>query len=138
MKRADIRYLAGLFDGEGSISVLHHNTKGGKKYLIVSLQLSMTDKESVKLFSSRFGGWFGVLNRKTKRHIEVFKWCVSGVEAATPALKALLPHLRVKNKQAALALEFLRTVHSNRRVSDKEWKRRQEIREEIIRLNATT
>jgi hypothetical protein len=101
--RTDAPYLAGLFDGEGFIS-LARNGRG----LTLFMGVEMTDREGVAAFARFFDGKVTTLTRRTdtsKRR--VYRWVVTGQNVAGP-LRRLLPHLRVKQDQARVALAYLK------------------------------
>lgn len=129
----DIRYFAGLFDGEGSVSILA--CKSGKKhYPKLVLQLTMINEILIRLIHATFGGYVYTIKRQTTAHNTPYKWMAES-KVAGSVLTQLLPHLILKKRQAELALEFLSTATKSRRISPEVWSRRWEIRNEIVRLN---
>lgn len=93
-----IRYLAGYFDGEGSIIF--------SKQLRLELCVSSCNPRGVSLLFKAFGGKVTEVEQVSKgvlgRHY--FRWRIYGQGART-ALRRLYPHLREKQKQAQIALD---------------------------------
>jgi hypothetical protein len=101
----ELAYMAGLIDGEGHIGVKRvvrpHDT--GIQYT-ARISLRMTDESVIRDFANLFGrsvraeGVYGPLSKRSLFNVEV-----SG-KPAVPVLTALLPHLRVKDRQARACL----------------------------------
>lgn len=86
----ELAYLAGLFDGEGSVGFY-----GNGKYVAFTVEIKMTELEVIQLFAERFGG--KVWERKPDRegYKTQYRWRMRG-ERARNAYFALEPYLRVK------------------------------------------
>jgi hypothetical protein len=96
-------YLAGLFDGEGCINI----TVSGKiRQVKLRLYLVNTDYEFLQEVRAEYGGC--LMRRPQKKKLKWKPFCVIEWTHADAAklLDILLPYLRLKRKQAALALEF--------------------------------
>ena len=97
-----IEYLAGFFDGEGSVGVY---TSGTPSWFL-KVQVNQTDTALSRLllghFRERWGG--SITEVRTKRQ-PALQYQVGGKKAAA-ALVELLPHLVLKAPQAALAIEY--------------------------------
>jgi hypothetical protein len=104
----DIIYMAGLFDGEGCISIGKRSTKNGN-FLNLRLSLAMTVGEPIDLFFSRFGGSKSLRKSRGSFYAPVYFWEISALKAQV-ALETLLPYLRVKQKEALIALEFRKVL----------------------------
>ena len=134
------QYLAGLFDGEGSIGIMVRRgsaTRGeGSKIRPVhylSCILSMTHEAAVRLFQTRFGGDFrGPQHRPSRQPI--FTWRVCG-DHAVAMLQTLRPYLIVKIAQCDVGLEFVRTKVRTKPLPDSEIEKREFYRQKIIQLN---
>jgi intein/homing endonuclease len=75
----ELAYLAGLFDGEGSIGF---RTRGaGKKTRRLKLQVRMTDERLIRLFLDRFGGSFTTEIPKNPKHSQCWVWSVTDKKA---------------------------------------------------------
>lgn len=113
--KEDLLYLAGLIDGEGCISLFRSKRKGKCSYHTYAsnnpnyhIELRIEMSKAKKLFfyyKEILGG--SIWQRKRKgRDCIMYCWSVSGSN-----LKKLLifvcPYLKLKQKEARLALEFI-------------------------------
>ena len=142
-KTVELAYLAGFFDGEGTVFV----TKGGTKGNFV-LQTSACNISPLPLISLQeaFGGSIMSMNRGKANWRPYYQWQTNSVKAEV-ALTALLPYLRVKAEQAKLALAFRKVQkrqmrcrkhiggHGSVRFTDIENEEKQVLREAIHILN---
>lgn len=108
MKRSDfIPYLAGLFDGEGTVGIYRQNTKESNNSFFLSVALGQKKSEnSVKLLSmieNRFGG--ETYEWKNKSGSTMWKWQVTR-EHAIEFLEEVIPFLVIKKEQAKLSLKW--------------------------------
>lgn len=101
-------YLAGIFDGEGCVSV--RLAKAG--YMSVSVQVSMCDRAPVALLHARFGGRLDDGNQVTRTGRRVYAWTLFGAQCVE-ALELFSRRCLVKNKVALLALPMARTMQDN-------------------------
>lgn len=91
----ELAYMAGFFDGEGSLGVW----KTGRGYGYFSMQLTNTNRELVDLFFDRFGGSVTTRspnipsNKLSKKTQYIWK---AYSEKAWDAYYALEPYLREK------------------------------------------
>lgn len=94
-------YLAGFFDGEGSISM---GRRGQNRSMF--LRVSNTNINSLHRLQRAFGGKIYPENKgDMSRRRPIWKWyCAS--DAAVIALQAMLPFLGIKKEKALLALAF--------------------------------
>lgn len=115
-------YLAGLFDGEGSLHISFHLTRVyGKEYLDVKpvVQLAFAySEENEKLLKELhevFGGSLKVYDKKDKGKIrKVVWWGLSELENVEGFLKSILSYLRIKRNSAELmlkAIEIMKLHH---------------------------
>jgi len=96
-----LAYLAGFFDGEGSISVTSCSTS-------LKIVVTNTDRRAVNLFQKAFGGAIHTQDRSAINRKTCYQWYMHGKKAGY-VLNALLPHLVVKKRRAEIALIFLET-----------------------------
>lgn len=94
-------YLAGFFDGEGSIGLYQHRSVR-TRYVIV-VQVGNLHRPTVDLFMALFGGHLGV--RRKPGYRDLWGWKLSGFRALN-ALRVMLPYLRQKRPQADVALTY--------------------------------
>ena len=141
---ADDYYFAGLFDGEGSVSVYHRDDYGtGALHTKVILTVSMCVEAPIQGLKTHFGGGTVRQGRLTASGRPVWTWYQVGVPAK-PTLEVLKAICRVKRPQIVLALEAIelieRTKHRSRRkrITPEEHIRRGEIAQEIRALKAVS
>lgn len=105
-------YIAGFFDGEGCVSITrefekHHHSP---TYKLVAL-ISQSDRTQLDSIVNWFG--FGTIyqgkKRNGKRSYSTYYAHFSG-KYAVAFLSELLPYLRSKQREALLALEFIKST----------------------------
>lgn len=112
-------YLAGIVDGEGSISIVNSGNKFdsfGNKYKKTTLTVSMVDKGPVELFYKTYGGFFYERDRSDQINRQnIFSWIIQG-KALDKLLYKIKPFLMIKTRQAEIILEY-RKLQKNKRLS---------------------
>lgn len=108
-------YLAGIFDGEGSVSISRTRlqTPTGKTYwgYDCKVLISNTDPRLMKWLVSNFGGSFRPGNQKNnavRATKPCFRWAMESYPKQEKFLLAIIPYLIIKKEQALLALQFTR------------------------------
>lgn len=111
-------YIAGFFDGEGSVGISKVISKGkrGKRLnpnYVLHVKFSNSDREVLQWIADRIGGW--ILTHKTTSTRAHWKLVRKGTMAAK-VLRQMLPYLIVKKSQSQYALEFQerQSAHKNR------------------------
>lgn len=107
LSEGDLGYIAAMIDGEGSICI----TKC-KKGLVSTLSISNNDRDMLSWIQSVLGR--GHIYKHTKRGNLCFQIARNSDQIAL--LEVLMPYLKVKRRQAELALKFLRARRKSRRV----------------------
>lgn len=138
----EIAYSAGLFDGEGSVSLATRSakrTEDGLPYKspALYLQLSSTDTELIKWLKDtwQMGSVFIGYRPSRPNHRTAHTWRLSRTDAET-FLNAVLPYLRTKRQQALLAIEYRSLVGvAGRKTGTDAMKLRLEYRDKMIALN---
>ena len=101
----DLIYFAGFFDGEGCISIARQKKKWGNPdqpyFHRLRINLAQKDPSVLKQVYDIVGGSLHCSNG-------VWKWYADDA-SAVEFLKSITPFLRIKQKQALLALEFAET-----------------------------
>lgn len=98
-------YLAGIFDGEGYISIAKKvNQKGYIGYSLYA-GVNMVDEEPPKLFDKYFGGSLGLRQSYEVSTRPQWRWRVEAKKAYA-FLTILRPYLRVKKAKATLGIDF--------------------------------
>ncbi len=109
MARTEAVYLAGFFDGEGSIGVYRQNgkTPTAPKRVRLCVNVGGTNEESIRRFQRRYGGYVYARKRAAAhpRWHDAWSWVVWDAPARA-VLVDLLPFLAVKREQALLAIQM--------------------------------
>ena len=96
-------YLAGFFDGEGCVNI---NVRGEVRQVCLRCDLVNTDLDHLKEVQRHFGGHVHQRPFKDKPNWKPFCSITWHGRYAADLLRKLQPYLRLKTRQAALALEF--------------------------------
>jgi hypothetical protein len=139
--RRSREYLGGLFDGEGSISIVRHLRRDARHGWMheLSVKVGMVDRVSVETYHGRWGGTFYPSKQYLKhpdRWHQAFSWDVSRA-AAVRFLTEMRPHIHGRRPQLDLALKFQATFKpfGSAGVPDAVWKFREECRIQMRTLN---
>jgi hypothetical protein len=107
----DRAWMAGFFDGEGSIG-LYRKFKNGVFYAVSTrLTIAQTDKNILVPFLDAFGGALSLLDRperKTSRHTQYWTWSCDNVSYAALFMQTIRPWLRHKGDEADILIDFLK------------------------------
>lgn len=101
-------YFAGLFDGEGCVSV--HLAKAG--YISVQVKVSMCDRAPIAALHDRFGGQFSDGKQRSKTGRNIYTWSVFNAECVE-ALELFSALCLVKNVVALAALPIAKSMRDN-------------------------
>lgn len=134
LQPTDLAYVAGLFDGEGCISVRLRNDKAKRSHKLV-ISVTNTNREVLGWLHSHFQGTIGKCTSSKTTRTQCYQWYI-GSRKAQVFLRAILPYLHIKREQAMLAIAFQdrMTLSLRVRVSDEEFSRRDEFRLSLQRL----
>ena len=145
MQNEILAYTAGLIDGEGCICI-SMNKPSNKNGLTLDnhflrVRIAITDKEVVEWLKNTFGGFTSNNSNcpsKRKHWKVLWVWCISSIQAKD-FLKMIYPYLRIKKKQAELAIRFRENkkdmLNQKRDFQIKEVNQRDWYRQEISKLN---
>lgn len=102
-------YLAGFFDGEGTICVSRKT-----KHNSFDLKVCVGQKECrvLKLLRSRFGGKIYLLHSHGEP--QIYQWDARRKSSIAKFLKAMTPLLVIKKEEAIMAMEFLKIMKKRR------------------------
>ena len=129
--QTDLAYLAGLIDGEGTISCSVNKTKKGFLALQKQLSIFNTNIVLISWITARFSGTVHsrVRSEKWKEEHQV-KW--SATEAVI-ILELVLPYLVIKREQAEIFIALHKTKSNS--VSKETHEYRQRLCDRIQELN---
>ena len=131
----DIAYLAGIIDGEGSITISRAKDKKSSRKIQHLLKLSVGNNSLFLLgwIKEKFGG--NIHSNGGGENARCFRWCV-GCKEAVPILKQVYPHLKIKNKQALVVFNFNQLlVERGFLIDDENFKEREELYIQLKELN---
>ena len=115
-------YLAGLFDGEGSLYISFHVSRNEKwgEHLDVKPVVQLTfayseEKEKLlKAIHEEFGGHLGIYDKNDRGKMrKIIQWQLVKLENVKAFLTAILPHLRIKRREAELILEAVKIMEQH-------------------------
>lgn len=123
MDTAFVAYVAGFFDGEGSVSISKNRVRGAAKSeyhkIIVKVSQRTQHRKALDLICAEFGGSVCVKKQRVGggftradaplRWAEQSEWTLQKWADIERFLIAVQPHVVVKRKQVEIALAFIRT-----------------------------
>jgi LAGLIDADG endonuclease. len=134
-------YIAGFFDGEGSITIIKHkpNSKFRMKncYYTLQVQITNTNKEIIEWLHFRVGGHISNNSHcpSRKRQRPCWAWRVIAQEAKV-FLEAIEPYAIVKKRQIQLAIDFQEHKNATNKIMSPDiLQERNRYKEEISKLN---
>ena len=109
-------YVAGILDGEGSLSIHKADSPGNNSYRL-QIVIYGTSIKLMKWLLGNFGGTFYSRDNNpsgwTKTYSRpIHKWNISGRANKERFLLGIIPYLIIKREQAEVALEFVRLGNS--------------------------
>ncbi len=108
MKKTDLAYYAGIFDGEGTIGVYYQARKNSHLRVTYQLrvQLVSTDEWIIQSLRFAFGGNVIIEPRKENpKWATAYRWFLTRQQSLN-FINAVIPYLRLKRPQAELALKY--------------------------------
>lgn len=98
-------YIAGFFDGEGSVSICRHSKY--KNRLVTIAAISQVDARPLKVLHELYGGSLMLLKNKPTRPggavQPIWRWQISNKQIE-PFFNDIMPYLIVKKSEAELAM----------------------------------
>ncbi|HEX6537523.1 MAG TPA: hypothetical protein VF041_23275 [Gemmatimonadaceae bacterium] len=142
LTQVEIGYLAGIIDGEGTISVMYYQSKTGRApSLTCRLSIGNTNLDLLRWVESVCGGKIHLnTNVRMQRAKLYYNWALLG-RPALDTIALVEPHLKIKRQQAILAAQIdallLPRFGDNRLrvVTDELRKKREALVAEFRRLN---
>lgn len=130
----DLAYAAGVIDCDGSISIKTNRSKRRNPSFSAMARVSNTKLSLVQWFRDTFGGSF-CRNGKNNGH-PFYQWAIHS-QQARQFLNEVLPFLKLKQKQAMIAIELQEGLYISDRknLSEEELEKRFALKEAIHKLN---
>jgi hypothetical protein len=108
LARLTPEWLAGFFDGEGSVSASVHNGGNYKNYPRLMVSITQSDFNLLNLIALKFSGngtMYSPVRKKSPRERRPI-WILSfGGKAALPLLRCIQPHVILKRKLVEWAIQ---------------------------------
>ena len=139
--KVDIKYLAGLIDGEGFFTINYRKKKQSEKGMSHEFTpvvgVHMTATKLLHRIQKQYGG--NIYERMGTNRIRA-DWSIRQARNVHSFLEQIIPHLIVKKKQAILLKDFCERFEglSGKEVyklDEKEIKKRKSIKEELTKIN---
>lgn len=138
MKETDKAYLAGLIDGEGTVSIVRlRGRKVGFQHYIACVELSNTNWSMIQWVMERLGGSVVVdARKKVIGQKQIYRLGLRN-RLAEKVLREVFPYLVLKSAQAELVLELRERINSlnRKRLSEAERSYRAHLFDECAKLN---
>ena len=130
LTEAERGYVAGLIDGEGSISLLRASQRGRgyADYHHLQVRVHNTHLGLLEWLKSKLGGAVCRMHAApTERHKQGYFW-VNSTRPGVILLKLLLPYLIIKRRHAEVAIQYLERL----------WAARATMRERGVRVSSVS
>lgn len=134
---AERGYLAGILDGEGSITIgKRHPLRNRSPQHGLSIQISNTSEEVIKWLHCRLGGCISELHSEKRGYRRCYTIQIAG-NVACSLLKYLVDIMIIKKPQALLGIKFWekRKITIGVLLSEEELAFREYCRVKMSRLN---
>lgn len=92
MKDTDIAWIAGLFEGEGSITIVNN---------VVRVTIQMTDLDILQRVQDVFGGRIYSCSKQVDHHKDSWKWTITSTKEALEFIQLIYPYLGNRRKTKA-------------------------------------
>lgn len=113
---ADAAYIAGFFDGEGSVLLYNRPTN-----ITLRVSFANTKRAILDWIRDTIGaGHIVTASRNNDKHATSYLLIVSSQSAAS-LLEQIAPYIHLKNEQAQLGIEFYQRLRVPRLKADKSW-----------------
>ncbi len=127
-----LSYIAGFFDGEGSINITVRKRKHFSLEHSLHVAIGQKDGKTLDWIVDCLGGNVSIVKRDGS-----YFWYCSNTQAYL-FLKEIYPYLQYKKPQAEVALKFYEGKNKRTKiVSPKEIERREMLRQELKKLHKT-
>jgi len=102
MEKTALAYLAGFFDGEGTICICK---RANRNSFTLRIAIGQMERAPLVLFENAFGGRIHQLKRGARS--DMLQWNLMVRDQQIGFLRMMLPYLRSKRREAEIALAFL-------------------------------
>jgi len=127
---ADLAWLAGIIDGEGSIFIMRNKRTDRERIYNYILRLSVQSIDDIMIpscYEITGEGCTYPIHEKRENQQNSLKWQLEGKKVVR-VLQELLPYLKVKKTQAELAIKFQETTKKHwRQMTDDDYKEQEKF-----------
>jgi len=120
MKKTDLAYTAGIFDGEGSIGITRHKSKSCKRGYSLELCVQVTSSDEWLCAWLKFAFGSSLSHSVNNAGNPMWHW-ILGDRKASDFLTLILPYLKLKRPQAELAILFQSRKKYGGHKADEHW-----------------
>jgi hypothetical protein len=120
-QREELAYLAGLFDGEGTICIqkdsrplAKDNGRNWNPIYNVTFRIGMIEEKAIKGFKEFFKVGFIDCEKSYHKFRPMWRYSIRAKDDAKMVIEKICPFLRVKQPQAWLALKYFENCPSQR------------------------
>ena len=126
-------YLAGLFDGEGWVSISYHTKQD---HYTLQIGIKMVNKDAIDFVNTLYPGKVYAESHNEQGWLDSYKWVLNGAKAR-PFIEAVLPYCRVKALPLRLALQYIDTISKSapNKLGVEVNADRAQLREQLIKYN---
>ena len=103
----ELAYLAGFFDGEGSINIARGWERSGTRYYQLMAAVTQTSLPVLESYRDAFGGGITTVKLQGLNYAQRWQWQLYS-RGMRHFLEALYPFIRLKERQFQLAMDFMR------------------------------
>jgi len=136
MKKLIYAYIAGLFDGEGTITLTTNFSS--KKFRYPAVSVANTDLSLLKFIKKEFGGAICSKKKQKKHHSQSYHW-QARYDRAIYFLKKIYPFLKIKEKcqRASLIINcYKKVTRRNGRYTFDEFKNKTAFEEKFFSIKS--
>lgn len=110
-----LSWLAGFFDGEGSIGLWSAGKrKNGERYRTIKLSISQNNEEIIKEIYEMYPEGY-ICSSVTKSNNTNWVFRISGNSACERFVRDILPYTKVKTEKLKSCLEYIEKAKENQR-----------------------
>jgi len=103
-------YLAGIIDGEGTITILNHQQyKRKTKQYKPCISIANTDENLMIFISQNYSEKYHVLRYAGKNNKKCYVWMIRSLDNIQDILERTAPYLVIKKKQAKILYKYVMT-----------------------------
>jgi hypothetical protein len=120
-QREELAYLAGLFDGEGTICIqkdsrplAKDNGRNWNPIYNVTFRVGMIDQKAIEGFKEFFYVGYIDCEKSYHKFRPMWRYAIRAKDDVMMVIGRILPFLRVKRPQAELAIRFFKDCPSQR------------------------